>query len=413
MTIKNPPSLKEYYTIYYDSNYWRDVRCIYGERAFSTGKKAKYNADVLTYPNIPYVENHWNYFFRFLLKHQKKGQGTLASSLTHFKTYQDYRTGDDSLRYSDRLFFDFDVEDTRAKALKEEIKNAKLHKFGKERISAIRQSQKEFRKLILYDNLLEKPFNELQVMMYYMENQGLKPYPIFSGSKGFHLLFFFEPLQLENISEISLNLTSHLKNKLELDTLDLNVTDSLKRVKRIPYSKHERTMLYTTPFDRDLSYDELLKMIKRNTGEPMLFEKEEYIAPKSFSDSLILLNQDIKRLELEKKEKIEELNKLENANRNHQYYTNNSVKRDSIFSDMRDLCKLLLGEPSHEYKKYNSYKCPFHNDNNPSALVYEKVFVCKACNLKLGYFDFIRKLFNLKSDDEVKQKMREIVQNVQ
>ena len=405
MSIKNPPSLKEYYRIYYDSNYFRDLICIKDEKAFTTGERTKYNTDVYHYSND-------KDFLNWILLRHKRGDGTLASSLTHFSNLQDYQTGDDSLRYSDRLFFDFDVEDTRAKALKEEIKNANLYKFGKERINSIKKSQKDFRKLILNDNLLEKPFNELQLMMYYMESQGMKPYPIFSGSKGFHLLIFFEPLQLENISEITTNLTSHLKDKLELDTLDLNVTDSLKRKKRVPYSKHERTMLYTTPFDRDLSYDELLKMIKRNTGKPQIFDKEEYIAPKSFTKDLILLNQDITRLELEKKEKIEELNKLENANRNHQYYTNNSVKRDSIFSDMRDLCKLLLGEPSHEYKKYNSYKCPFHNDNNPSALVYEKVFVCKACNLKLGYFEFIRKLFNLKTDDEVKQKMREILEKV-
>ena len=411
MTKHKSPSLKEYYRIYYDSNYFRDVRCIKDEKAFSNGKRTKYNTDVFKYPNKPYIENHWELFYNFIFKHNK-GEGTLASSLTHFSNLQDYQTGDDSLRYSDRLFFDFDVEDTRAKALKEEIKNANLYKFGKERINSIKKSQKDFRKLILNDNLLEKPFNELQLMMYYMESQGMKPYPIFSGSKGFHLLIFFEPLQLENISEITTNLTSHLKDKLELDTLDLNVTDSLKRKKRVPYSKHERTMLYTTPFDRDLSYDELLKMIKRNTGKPQIFDKEEYIAPKSFTKDLILLNQDITRLELEKKEKIEELNKLENANRNHQYFSNNSVKRDNIFSDMRELCKVLLGEPSHEYKKYNSYKCPFHDDNNPSALVYEKVFVCKACNLKLGYFEFIRKLFNLKTDDEVKQKMREILEKL-
>lgn len=412
MTKHKSPSLKEYYRIYYDSNYFRDLICIKDERAFSNGNRTKYNTDVFKYPKKSFVENHWNLFYGFIFKHNKGG-GTLASSLTHFRNLQDYQTGDDSLRYSDRLFFDFDVEDTRAKALKEEIKNANLYKFGKERISSIKQSQKEFRKLILNEDLLEKPFNELQVMMDYMENQGLKPYPIFSGSKGFHLLFFFNPLKLENISEITTKLTYHIKDKLELSTLDLNVTDSLKRKKRVPYSKHERTLLYTTPFSRDLSYDEIIKMIKRNTGKPMLFDKEEYIAPKGFTKEMILLNQDITRLEMERKEKIEELNKLESTNRNHQYFSSDSVKRDSIFSDMKELCKVLLGEPSHEYKKYNSYKCPFHDDNNPSALVYEKVFVCKACNLKLGYFEFIRKLFNLKTDDEVKQKMRENLAKIQ
>lgn len=412
MTMSQRPSLKQYYRIYYDSNYYRDLRCIKDVKAFTNGSRTKYNTEVFKYPNKPYVEHHWKLFYNFLLSHNK-GIGTLASSLTYFKTFQDYQTGDDSLRYSDRLFFDFDVDDPRAKALKDEIKNANLEKFGGDRISSIKHSQKKFRDLILQEDLLEKPFQELQVMMEYMESQGLKPYPIFSGSKGFHLLYFFEPQRLENISEITTSLTDHLKTKLELSTLDMNVTDSLKRVKRVPYSKHERTLLYTTPFSRDLSYEELLKMIKKNTGKPILFDKKDYLAPKCFSNELVSMNNRFTELELERQKGKEEIISLRNSQRSHRIYSKHSVGKTNIFSDMRELCKILIGDPSHEYKHYNSYKCIFHDDNNPSALVSEKYYKCKACNLKLNYFDFLRKKFDLKTDDEVKQKMREIAKMIQ
>ena len=37
-------------------------------------------------------------------------------------------------------------------------------------------------------------------------------------------------------------------------------------------------------------------------------------------------------------------------------------------------------------------KCPFHNDNNPSAVVFDKRFYCSTCNMSLNYYDFISKM---------------------
>ena len=75
---------------------------------------------------------------------------------------------------------------------------------------------------------------------------------------------------------------------------------------------------------------------------------------------------------------------------------------------MRILLKVIIGDPVREFKNYNSYICPFHDDNSPSARVYKNNFLCATENLHLNYFDFIRKYFDLADDDAVKEKMKEL-----
>ena len=81
---------------------------------------------------------------------------------------------------------------------------------------------------------------------------------------------------------------------------------------------------------------------------------------------------------------------------------------DLMFKDMRVLLKIILGEPAREFKAYNTYNCPFHDDKKPSARVYTKNFLCASENLHLNYFEFIRKYYKLNSDDEVKEKMADL-----
>ena len=81
---------------------------------------------------------------------------------------------------------------------------------------------------------------------------------------------------------------------------------------------------------------------------------------------------------------------------------------DDLFKDVRNLTRLVLGEPEKEYNKYNVYLCPFHDDHNPSARVYRKNFICESCGVHYRYFDFIKNYFGLKSDKETKAKMREL-----
>ena len=65
------------------------------------------------------------------------------------------------------------------------------------------------------------------------------------------------------------------------------------------------------------------------------------------------------------------------------------AEKDAIFSDMRILLKVIVGDPVKEFKNYNSYNCPFHDDKSPSARVYKNNFLCATENLHLNSFDAI------------------------
>ena len=56
------------------------------------------------------------------------------------------------------------------KNIKENMEKAKVELYDKERIAAIKDYKKQFRNLILNDNLLLEPFKELKRLMnYFME----------------------------------------------------------------------------------------------------------------------------------------------------------------------------------------------------------------------------------------------------
>ena len=81
-----------------------------------------------------------------------------------------------------------------------------------------------------------------------------------------------------------------------------------------------------------------------------------------------------------------------------------------LFQDLRILVRFICGDDNlvSEHELYDKYHCVFHNDRNPSAIVGKKNYTCLSSNCKvdkLNYFEFIRTWFNLKSDQEVKQKM--------
>ena len=193
------------------------------------------------------------------------------------------------------------------------------------------------------------------------------------------------------------------KSALDLNTLDLAVNkDAIARKSRVIYSKHETSNLFTTPFDiesESLS-DVLESAVKQNV---IPFDIADYTIT---DDNFVNVLKEIDKTVTAKNNEIiaekKKLNKLYNA------AAISDSEKDDIFSDMRILLKLILGEPEREFKKYNSYKCPFHDDNKPSARVYKKNFLCASENLHLNYFEFIRKFYDLNSDDEVKEKMADL-----
>ena len=398
-------SFKEYYSSFYGNQYFREL--IYVDTDLDKV------IDSLKYPKASMISNSDRRFYSVIQSNRNKGIGTLISSLTFYSNVEDFHSKDKRLRYTDRLFFDFDMDSSEeVKTIKENMGKAKIELHGKERITVIKDYQKQFRNLILNDNLLSRPFNELKTLInYFMETLGIKPYPLFSGSKGFHLVVFLNPMKLINIDKISYNLAVHLKKKLDLELIDLSVNkDPISRKQRIPYSKHERTGLYTVPIDNEVTYDEFLQQVQRNRVRPSSFDKESYFPDEIFHKNLINLNDKItegmkkeqmKQKELQKQKR--ELLAAKRINNNH-----DSVGIDFRDIDMRTLVSKVIGSPEREYSNYSMFKCPFHNDNNPSMKVTPKYCSCYTCGFYLNYYDFIKKYYNLKTQEEIIKKLYEI-----
>lgn len=397
-------SFKEYYSSFYGNQYFREL--IYVDT--DLGKVI----DSLKYPKTSMISNSDRRFYRVIQSNRNKGIGTLISSLTFYSNVEDFHSKDKRLRYTDRLFFDFDMDSSEeVKTIKENMGKAKIELHGKERITVIKDYQKQFRNLILNDNLLSRPFNELKTLInYFMENLEIRPYPLFSGSKGFHLVVFLNPMKLINIDKISYNLAVHLKKKLDLELIDLAVNkDPISRKQRIPYSKHERTGLYTVPIDTNVSYDEFLQQIERNRNRPLLFDRESYIPDEIFHHNLINLNdkitEEMKKEQMKQQELQKQKRELLAAKR-----IKNNHDSDIDFSsiDMRTLVSKVIGSPEREYSNYSMFKCPFHSDNNPSLKVTAKYCSCYSCGFYYNYYDFIRNYFNLNTQEEIIKKLYEI-----
>ena len=401
MTVKS--NFKEYYSSFYGNQYFRDV--LYVDTDLDKVLSS------LKYPKVSKIPKPDKRFYSLIHRNRNKGIGTLISSLTYYQTLEDFHSKDYSSRFTDRLFFDFDIDSKAAKELKGNIKNAKLHLYEDERKAAIEEYQKQFRNLILNDNLLSEPFKELKRLMKYFHELGIKSYPLFSGSKGFHLVVFLNPMKLVNISYISYNLAVHLKKKLDLRLLDLKVNkDSISRKQRIPYSKHERTLLYTVPIANNISYDDLLQQIKKNRPKPVPIDKESYLPDETFHKNLINLNAKITEELMKSEMKQQELQKKKRELLAAKRITNKADSVDLDFNniDMRSLVSKILGSPEREYSNYSMFKCPFHSDNNPSLKVTEKWASCYSCGFYYNYYDFIKEYFNLKSMEEIITKLYEI-----
>ena len=150
----------------------------------------------------------------------------------------------------------------------------------------------------------------MNILIKYLQDKlHLKPYLIFSGSKGFHINIFFDRLQINNINKITYDLTTIFKDKLHLESLDLAVTDGKTRIQRVPYSVHERTKLTTTPIPVGTTYSELLEIIdtKPHKVKPLELNLENYYSNTDFTDTLIRLDNKIALLKIqEEKTKAKE-----------------------------------------------------------------------------------------------------------
>lgn len=390
---------KEFYSNFYKSHYLRDFLFK------KLNPRAKYDTES---PYLPYKENlDYNRNIKnFLIKYtnpKNKIHGALYGQLTYYKTIGDLRIKDETARFSNCLFFDFDSDADELHDLKTEIKVAYGNLTGRNLFKRIAEIQKDYQDILFTTDILEKPFNDAKKLYDFFKSNNIPCYTVFSGSKGIHLYIFFDECKLLNYSDISYKLANSYKSALDLPTLDLAVNkDAIARKSRVIYSKHETSNLFATPFDIESEsiVDVLEKSRKQNITEFNLHDyriiDDNFVGVLKNIDAEISAKNEI--IIAEKKKWNQAINggKISDA------------EKDAIFSDMRILLKVIIGEPVREFKNYNSYKCPFHDDNSPSARVYKNNFLCATENLHLNYFDFIRKYFDLPDDDAVKDKMKEL-----
>lgn len=380
-------TLKDYHQDYYNGNYYRDIRYFHeiSHPYFLNCKSYKNNIE----PSET--------FFNFLNLNCRTGKcGFIGAEVSYYKTLDEYKKGNNWNRYSDRLFFNFNVDCDKVSAIKKEIHDTQANMVGKKRRERIKSLRNEFRTLIFEQNLLETSFKESTKLCNYLQNKGINPYLIVSGSEGLYVNVFFKEMQLNQIHSISKHLAKLFKRNLSLDTLDLAVNFNAHRIlQRVPYTINSKTGLYCKPLSKELTYDEVLALMAKKDNTPAEFNIHEYYAPNTFNDLLKSLNEDFN-------------NEIKKENRRKLTKSKSRLNGNLFKSvDLRDLALLILGKPVASYENSNTYYCPFHDNEYPSAVAFDNRFYCSVCGVNLNKYDFVMQVTGAKTKNEMLMNMKE------
>lgn len=396
-------SLRKYYRAYYNDNMLRNYRFLFDKPQYFTknGECIEYEATSLKASKYGEHDDSLKRAPNWLIKNSRRQYGTLAGEITYFKTFADYKEDDITKRFCDRLFFDFDIEENPdVDELKDEFKQANLKLDGREHRDKYVELQKRFKDLIFKEHLLQDIFVEATRLCEYLQKFNVKPFLVFSGSKGFHVNVFFDELQLTNLSEISKTLARTYSKELGLHYLDFNVFDrerAHKRLQRAQYGVHSKTGLITRPLPLNITYDEMLKLIKSRTRRPPQFDFEEMKAPAGFNRMLINLeneisfNNAVRQIQLDKENEAKRLKLQKKYGKNYKSF--NDI-------DLRDIASAYGIDGKREANK-TIVNCPFHHDVHPSAVIYPARFYCSTCAITLNYYEFISRLENTTDKKEI------------
>ena len=215
-----------------------------------------------------------------LLEYNEKEKQAVYLSHYNFKNPEDPET----TAILDCFYLDFDLNDDNLLLSENKVANRhelsqltreeKLElvsevKFEEEQAIqdlSIEEKREYFHKKFTMNKYLEAPLNEAKKVAEEFVKGGLKPLIFFSGSKGFHMLVKFNPVDVANINEIVELLGNNIKERLGLTTLDSSVIKhTTKRVIRIPYSMHQKTGLYKNPVNLNKDYFEIIdSCLERN-----------------------------------------------------------------------------------------------------------------------------------------------------
>ena len=403
-------SLRQYWRAYYNENMLRNYRFLYDKRQYfmKDGKRIEYEATSLKASK--YVEDDsLTRASRWLLDKSATKYGTLAGEISYFKTLEDFKDDNIANRYCDRLFFDFDIDDNpEVKQLKEEFKQCNLTLNGREHRNKYVELQTRFKELIFEADLLQDVYVQATKLTTYLQRFGLKPFFVFSGSKGFHVNVFFDDLQITHLSDITKTLARSYTNELNLKYLDFNVFDRTrahKRLQRVQYGTHSKTGLITRPLDPQITYDEMLETITSKKRRPVDFKFDDYVAPAGFNRMLKKLDHEIAFKKAERQKQLEKENREHRLAMQKRYGKNYKSFKDI---DLRDIASAYGIDGKHEANK-TIVSCPFHHDVHPSAVVYPQRFYCSTCAMSLNYYEFISRLEGTTDKDRILAKAREFL----
>ena len=399
-----PRALQRYWRAYYNDNMLRNYRFLFDKRQsfVKDGKRIEYEAtslkaDKYDEDDSPTRAPQW-IFEKSRLKY-----GTLAGEISYFKTMQDFKDASIKLRYCDRLFFDFDIDDNpEVKQLKTEFKQCNLTLEGKAYRNKYVELQKRFKKLIFEHDLLQDVFDNARRLVEYLQRYGLHPFLIFSGSKGFHVNVFFNEMQITNLSDIQKTLAHTYIDELKLNEkyFDFNVFDrtrAQKRLQRVQYARHSKTGLITRPLDPQITYDEMLETIRDKSRRPVDFNFDDYVAPQGFNRMLMKLDHEIAFKKAERRKRLERENREKRLALQKKYGENFKSFNDI---DMRDIA-LAYGIDGRRESDKTIVNCPFHHDVHPSAVIYSRRFYCSTCAISLNYYEFISRLEGTTDKDKI------------
>lgn len=350
----------------------------------------------------------------FLTKADHSGHdGLLGGEITYFKSREEFQSGRMIDRWSDRLFFDLDIEDLRVEMIKGEMKNAYAELTGKELSQRLDELKSDFRDLIFNSDLLYPTFQESRKLCLFLEDLGLKPYLICSSAKGFHVNIFFEECRLQNLSQVSRLFAKSFSDKLNLKHLDWRVFDKKKaqrRLQRCQYAYNSKTDLMTIPIPDIYDYDEILQILKKEKHRPIEFDFNEYIqASDEFRESLIYNDKQFQIMNARRERELKKENEKKARMMKKRYGANYKNYNDI---SMVDLFRAYGGEVIKEESEKAIVRCLFHGaDRNPSAVIFKNsnYFHCSSCGKTLNYYSFISEMEGTQDHSEIMSKVDEFM----
>ena len=420
--LKKP--LKEYYRSYYNGEFFRDFRYIYDGLKLENNKTlcfdgiTRYN-DVFNAKKLNEKSDAEARALNFITQSKHMGHlGLLGGEISFFKSYDEYKYGDIYERWNDRQFFDLDIESEKVDIIKDAIKKSLAEyqkgKLSKKELSKdIRIQKSDFKDLIFNDDLLYPTFQEAKKLCLYLEELGLKPYLICSGSKGFHVNIFYDECRIQNLSQVSRLFAKSFSDKLNLKYLDWKVFDKKKaqrRLQRCQYILHSKTEIPTIPIPNIYDYDDFMSSLKKASRRPIEFDFQEYSqASGEFRESLIYNDNQFRKINERRERELKKENEDRRKRMMKKYHGKYKNYQDI---SMVDLYSHYGGEIIKEDSQKAICRCLFHGaDRNPSAVIFKdsNYFYCSSCGKSLNYYGMISEMEGTEDKHEIMEKADEFL----